>query len=49
MTNKNTATIYFRDEEKQFHLSNEKISYIFNVSTDGKLLQLYYGKAVSGK
>lgn len=49
MTNKNTATIYFRDEEKQFHLSNEKISYIFNVSTDGKLLQLYYGKALPEK
>lgn len=41
-----TATITFQSENKQFHLSNESISYIFQLSEDGKLLQLYYGKKV---
>ncbi len=41
-----TATITFKSENKQFHLSNESISYIFQISEDGKLLQLYYGKKV---
>lgn len=39
-------TIKFQSENKQFHLSNKDISYIFQLSEDGKLLQLYYGKKV---
>lgn len=49
MAKKNKATIYFQNDGKQFHLSNEEISYIFNVSSDGKLLQLYYGRALPEK
>lgn len=49
MTNKNKASIHFREENKQFHLNNGEISYIFKVSSDGKLLHLYYGKALPEK
>lgn len=42
-------TIKFQSENKQFHLSNKDISYIFQLSEDGKLLQLYYGKKSSPK
>ena len=42
----NKASILFKEECRQFHLTNGKISYIFRVSEDGKLLQLYYGAAV---
>lgn len=42
----NKASIWFNEECRQFHLTNGEISYIFRVSEDGKLLQLYYGAAV---
>jgi len=42
----NKASILFNEECRQFHLTNGEISYIFRVSEDGKLLQLYYGAAV---
>ena len=42
----NKASILFNEECRQFHLTNDEISYIFRVSEDGKLLQLYYGAAV---
>ena len=42
----NKASILFNEECRQFHLINGEISYIFRVSEDGKLLQLYYGAAV---
>lgn len=42
----NKASIWFKEECRQFHLTNGEISYIFRVSEDGKLLQLYYGAAV---
>lgn len=42
----NKASILFKEECSQFHLTNGEISYIFRVSEDGKLLQLYYGTAV---
>ena len=46
MLKENQATIHFRTETNQFHLSNGKVSYIFKASSDGKLLHLYYGKAL---
>ncbi len=42
----NKASILFKEECRQFHLTNGEVSYIFRVSEDGKLLQLYYGAAV---
>jgi len=42
----NKASILFKEECRQFHLTNGEISYIFRVAEDGKLLQLYYGAAV---
>lgn len=45
----NRATINFLEEDQQFHLNNGLISYIFKLSSDGKLLQLYYGKAIPDK
>ena len=42
----NKASILFNQEYSQFHLTNGEISYIFRVSEDAKLLQLYYGAAV---
>ena len=41
-----TASIYFLESARQFHLRNDQISYIFSISEDGKLLHLYYGKAL---
>ena len=42
----NKASILFKEECRQFHLTNGEISYIFRVLEDGKLLQLYYGVVV---
>ncbi len=42
----NKASILFKEECRQFHLTNGDVSYIFRVAEDGKLLQLYYGAAV---
>lgn len=42
----NKASIWFKEECRQFHLTNGEISYIFRVYEDGKLLQLYYGAVV---
>ena len=42
----NKANILFKEECRQFHLTNGEISYIFRVYEDGKLLQLYYGVVV---
>ena len=42
----NKASILFKEECRQFHLTNGDVSYIFQISGDGKLLQLYYGAAV---
>ena len=42
----NKANILFKEECRQFHLTNGEISYIFRVYEDGKLLQLYYGAVV---
>ncbi|AWB43662.1 alpha-galactosidase [Paenibacillus sp. CAA11] len=41
------AHIHFEEQWNQFHLSNGEVSYLFKISEDGKLLHLYYGKAVS--
>lgn len=38
--------INYQESIRQFHLKNKEISYIFQISDDGKLLQLYYGKAL---
>ncbi|XQY92552.1 alpha-galactosidase [Metabacillus sp. HB246100] len=38
--------IYCNDQNKQFHLTNGKISYIFQVLKNGSLGQLYFGKAL---
>ncbi|MEG0294336.1 alpha-galactosidase [Enterococcus sp.] len=46
---KNQATIIYQEKTQQFHLSNGEISYLFQVSSDGKLLHLYYGKALPEK
>lgn len=48
MLNKQTC-IFYDEDSKQFHLTNGKISYIFSISEDGKLLHLYYGKSVVEK
>lgn len=40
------AQITFDSQSKQFHLKNQEISYIFKISTDLKLLHLYYGAVV---
>ncbi|MFC0272865.1 alpha-galactosidase [Metabacillus herbersteinensis] len=39
-------TIHINDQNKQFHLTNGKISYIFQVLKNGNLGQLYFGKAI---
>ena len=44
----NKANILFKEECRQFHLTNDEVSYIFRVSEDGKLLQLYYGAGGTG-
>src|SRR5699024_2297538 len=49
MVKKQQATIIYQSEINQFHLSNGEISYIFQVSSDKKLLHLYYGKALPEK
>lgn len=36
--------IHVNEETKQFHLTNEKISYIFHVMKNGQLGHLHYGK-----
>ncbi|RRD96434.1 alpha-galactosidase [Clostridiales bacterium COT073_COT-073] len=41
--------IFFHPNNKQFHLSNEKISYIFKVMENGELCNLYYGKAMKDR
>ncbi|ELK49111.1 alpha-galactosidase [Bacillus sp. SB49] len=38
--------IHIHEAEKQFHLTNGKISYIFHVMRNGQLGHLYYGKAI---
>lgn len=49
MVKKQQATITYQSEINQFHLSNGEISYLFQVSSDEKLLHLYYGKALPEK
>ncbi|GGE26125.1 alpha-galactosidase [Pullulanibacillus camelliae] len=38
--------IYFNAATQEFHLQNERISYIFKVLDNGQLGSLYYGKAL---
>ncbi|WP_449537743.1 alpha-galactosidase [Ferdinandcohnia sp. Marseille-Q9671] len=38
--------IFVNEQSNQFHLTNGKISYIFNVLKNGGLGQLYFGKAI---
>lgn len=45
--NKKSANIIYSEEFKQFHLFNSDFSYIIKVNEFGKLLQLYFGEAVS--
>ncbi|MBU5593693.1 alpha-galactosidase [Amphibacillus sp. MSJ-3] len=49
MSHRKEARVFYQAEKKQFHLSNDKISYIFKVSSDGKLLHLYYGKSLPNR
>jgi len=41
--------IIFHEKDKEFHLTNGKISYIFNVLKNGQLGQLYFGKAIKDR
>ncbi|MFZ3591121.1 alpha-galactosidase [Bacillus sp. DJP31] len=41
--------IHINDQNKQFHLTNGKISYLFQVLKNGSLGQLYFGKAIRHK
>lgn len=41
--------IIFHEDTKQFHLSNDWISYIINVLPNGEIGQLYFGKKVHDK
>lgn len=41
-----TCNINVSTEDKLFHLTNDKISYIMKVDENGKLLQVYFGKKV---
>ncbi|MEH7306786.1 alpha-galactosidase [Neobacillus drentensis] len=38
--------IHVNQEDRQFHLTNGKVSYIFHVMKNGQLGHLYYGKAL---
>ncbi|MFX3624372.1 MAG: alpha-galactosidase [Ectobacillus sp.] len=38
--------IHVNEENKQFHLTNGQVSYIFHVMKNGQLGHLYYGKAL---
>jgi alpha-galactosidase len=39
-------SIHINEQNKQFHLTNGQISYIFQVLKNGSLGQLYFGKAI---
>ena len=39
--------IIFHEQEKEFHLFNREISYIFKVLRNGELGQLYFGKRLT--
>ena len=39
-------SILYREDSRQFHLTNGKISYIFCVLDNGELGHLYFGPAV---
>lgn len=41
-----TVPIIVNDENKEFHLYNEDVSYIFNVMKNNQLGHLYYGKKI---
>ncbi|MED1561817.1 alpha-galactosidase [Alkalihalobacillus alcalophilus ATCC 27647 = CGMCC 1.3604] len=41
--------IFVNEENKQFHLTNGKISYIFNVLKNGSLGHLYFGKSIKNR
>lgn len=41
--------IIFHEKSQQFHMYNDKISYIFKVIECGQLSQLYYGKKITDK
>ena len=36
--------VIYHEESRNFHLFNEKISYIFTILKNGQLGQLYFGK-----
>lgn len=38
--------IHVNQEDRQFHLTNGQVSYIFHVMKNGQLGHLYYGKAL---
>ncbi|MBR6281449.1 MAG: alpha-galactosidase, partial [Lachnospiraceae bacterium] len=41
--------IIFHEEEKQFHLYNDYISYVIGICPDGEVGHLYYGKRIHEK
>lgn len=36
--------IFYNENTKEFHLTNDKISYIFKILQNNQLGQLYFGK-----
>lgn len=38
--------IYFDEKEKQFHLYNKKIRYVFRILSNGQLANVYFGKNI---
>ncbi len=43
---KNIMEILFHDNSKEFHLTNDKISYVMKVLYNGQIGQLYYGSKI---
>lgn len=41
-----TASIIFHEDSREFHLCNDKISYIMTILKNGELGQLYFGKSL---
>ena len=41
-----TASIIFHEDSREFHLCNDKISYIMTILKNGELGQLYFGKTL---
>lgn len=41
--------IIFHEQTREFHICNEKVSYIFRVLANGQLGHIYYGKRISDR